>query len=133
MAPPSKSKTIAYWVTTSVLALVLIAGGVFDLMVTPEVAAVFEGLGYPLYLLPLLGVAKLLAVAAILAPRFQRLKEWAYAGVCIDLLGAAYSHAVSGHGVQEIAPALAVFALTLSSWLLRPADRKLAARVPDPQ
>ncbi len=48
-------------------------------------------LGYPKYLNPFLGVAKLLGVVAILVPGFPKIKEWAYAGFAFDLLGATYS------------------------------------------
>ncbi len=48
-------------------------------------------LGYPKYIIPFIGVAKVLGVIAILVPGFHRLKEWAYAGLAIDLVGATYS------------------------------------------
>ena len=48
-------------------------------------------LGYPKYIIPFLGVAKLLGVIAILIPGFPRIKEWAYAGLAFDLIGATYS------------------------------------------
>ena len=40
----------------------------------------------------ILGVLTLLAVLALLVPGFARVKEWAYAGVMFDLIGAAASH-----------------------------------------
>jgi hypothetical protein len=49
-------------------------------------------LGYPLYLLTILGVAKALAVGPLLVTRFPRLTEWAYAGVFFVYAGAASSH-----------------------------------------
>jgi hypothetical protein len=48
-------------------------------------------LGYPLFFVPFIGVAKLLGVIAILVPGFPRLKEWAYAGLYFDLIGATFS------------------------------------------
>jgi hypothetical protein len=53
-------------------------------------------LGYPVYFIPFIGVAKLLGVIAILVQRFPRLKEWAYAGLFFDLIGATYSIAAIG-------------------------------------
>jgi hypothetical protein len=50
-----------------------------------------EGLGYPVYFIPFIGVAKLLGVVAILIPGYPRIKEWAYAGFFFDLIGATYS------------------------------------------
>ena len=87
----NKSK-IFYWLFTVLLAALMGLAAVPDILRLPEAQAIFEHLGYPAYLLPFLGVAKLLAVITILVPGFARLKEWAYAGIVIDLTGALYSH-----------------------------------------
>lgn len=70
----------------------MLLASVPDILRLPDAQAIFAHLGYPAYLLPFLGVAKVLAVIAILVPGFARLKEWAYAGVVFDLAGALYSH-----------------------------------------
>ena len=62
-----------------------------DIMSVPDAVALFNHLGYPTYLLPFIGIAKLLGVVAILIPGFPRIKEWAYAGFVFDLTGAMYS------------------------------------------
>jgi uncharacterized membrane protein YphA (DoxX/SURF4 family) len=62
-----------------------------NIMSAPEWVEIFKMLGYPLYMLPFIGVAKLLGVIALLVPGFPRLKEWAYAGMFFDLTGAVYS------------------------------------------
>ena len=63
-----------------------------DILVVPDaVAFVTDKLGYPKYIIPFLGVAKTLGVIAILIPGFPRIKEWAYAGLFFDLVGATYS------------------------------------------
>lgn len=82
-------------------------------------------LGYPAYFVALLGVWKLLGVAAVLAPRRPRLKEWAYAGFAFDLSGAAVSHLVSGDGVGQTLVPLLLLGVGLASWTLRPASRRL--------
>ncbi len=48
-------------------------------------------LGYPLYIMPFLGAAKLVGALVILTPAAERFKEWAYAGLCFDLIGALVS------------------------------------------
>ena len=83
---------IFYWLFTILLAALMLLASVPDVLRAPEAQAIFAHLGYPAYLLPFLGVAKLLAVITILVPGFARLKEWAYAGIVIDLTGALYSH-----------------------------------------
>lgn len=62
-----------------------------NIIQTPDWVGLFAMLGYPKYLLPFLGVAKVLGVAAILIPGFPRVKEWAYAGMAFDLVGVIYS------------------------------------------
>jgi len=58
----------------------------------PAAVDIFKHLGFPRYLLPFIGLAKILDVIVILVPGFRRLKEWAYAGLVFDLIGAFYSH-----------------------------------------
>jgi hypothetical protein len=81
-----------YWIVTGLLAAFAMLAGIPDLLSVPQAVELFQRLGYPLYLLPFLGVAKLLGVAGILAPGFPRVREWAYAGLAIDFTGAVYSH-----------------------------------------
>jgi uncharacterized membrane protein YphA (DoxX/SURF4 family) len=121
----SKGRKIGYWVTTGLVALGLLGGGTADALAVPDAIAIFEALGYPTYLLHLIGVAKILAAITILLPKFPRLKEWAYAGIVFDLIGAGYSHIANGDTVGEIMPPLVLCAIALTSWYLRPADRKL--------
>jgi hypothetical protein len=125
MAQDSKGRKIGYWVTTGLIGLNMLVGGVFDALAVPEAVVIFESLGLPNYLVPFIGVAKVAAGIVIFAPKLQRLKEWAYAGIAIDLVGASYSHASSGHAIADVILPLVVLALAMASWYLRPADRKL--------
>lgn len=86
-----KKTIIIYWLFTGVLAALMVMGSIPDIMSVPDAVALFHHLGYPAYLLPFLGIAKLLGVVAILVPGFPRIKEWAYAGFVFDLTGAMYS------------------------------------------
>jgi uncharacterized membrane protein YphA (DoxX/SURF4 family) len=126
----NRIKAIAYWFTTGILALEFAMGGVFSVLHPPIVVAGLTHLGYPAYLPILLGTWKLLGVLALLAPRFPRLKEWAYAGILFDLTGAAFSHASSGDGAGDIAAPLVFLVLAIVSWLLRPQSRTLGAILP---
>jgi len=92
----SGSRLIAYWVTTVLLSAELLVGGVWDVLRIPYVRGVMERLGYPDYLLLILGVWKLPGAAALLVPRFPRLKEWTYAGLVFNMTGAAASHLAVG-------------------------------------
>lgn len=124
-------RVISYWVTTTFIVLELLVGGVTDLvhgeqlLIAGEpVVAVLARLGYPVYLLTILGVWKLLGAIVLLAPRFPRLKEWAYAGICFELTGAAASAAIRGDSADFFGP-LFLAAMALASWALRPQSRTL--------
>jgi hypothetical protein len=101
------------------------AGAVWDLLRIEFVRGVFARLGYPVYLLLVLGVWKLPCAAALLAPRFPRLKEWAYAGAFFLYSGAAASHFLAGEGPDKWVGPAVFGAFTLASFALRPDDRRL--------
>ncbi|SRR5258706_7181470 len=121
----TKPRTIGYWAATGLLAVAFLAGGAAELTSAPDVVAITLALGYPAYVLTILGIWKVLSVPALLAPRLPRLKEWAYAGVFFDLTGAAASHAFSGDSAAKIATPLVLLLLAGASWALRPASRAL--------
>lgn len=87
-----KKTKIVYWIVTGLMAAFMLMASIPDVLQIPEAVAVFTHLGYPTYLLPFIGIAKILGIITILVPGFQRLKEWAYAGLVFDLVGALYSH-----------------------------------------
>src|SRR6516225_1987629 len=131
------SKMIGYWATTAVVVFELVAGGVTDLIHGPAllfagdpIVPVVAHLGYPLYLLTILGVGKLLGAIALLVPRFPRLKEWAYAGTFFVYVMAAVSWAACGGGLGDLIGPLVFAMLTLASWALRPPSRTLGVIFP---
>jgi uncharacterized membrane protein YphA (DoxX/SURF4 family) len=123
---PSRGRTIAYWVTTVLVVAVLGSGGVGDFLRPPQVVEIMTHLGYPAYVCVILGVWKVLAVIALLAPRTPRLKEWAYAGTVFDFTGAAASHIAVGDSAGDIATPLILTLVAIASWALRPPSRRLA-------
>ena len=94
-----KKINITYWIITGIFSAFMLFSAVPDILVAPDHVAMITGLGYPKYFIPFIGVAKLLGVVAILTPGLKRLKEWAYAGLFFDLLGATYS-AIAAYGFQ---------------------------------
>ncbi len=117
-------RAIVYWVTTSLVALVLGASGVLAIIHAPPMMRGLAHLGYPPYFSNILGVGKLFGLAIFLAPRLQRLKEWVYAGFTITVLSACYSHYSSGDGLLALEP-LATFAALMLSYVTRPSSRRL--------
>ena len=112
-------RTLAYWIPTALFSLAFTASAVQDLTHADAIMAGLAHLGYPAYLATFLGVLKLAAIATILTPGLPRLKEWAYAGITFELLGASYSHAASGDSVRFIVTPLVLLAVALASRALR--------------
>lgn len=124
----TKTRKILYWVATGWLALGMLSTGIVQLCKIAEGqggADMMARLGYPAYLLPMLGTCKILGVVAILMPRLPLLKEWAYAGFVFIMCGALFSHIITGEPVREMLPSLLLLVLTFLSWYLRPAGRKI--------
>ncbi|HVI47885.1 MAG TPA: DoxX family protein [Chitinophaga sp.] len=114
-----KKTNTFYWILTILLAVGMTFSAIPNVMSSPEAVAVFKQLGYPQYLLPFLGVAKLLGVVAILVPGFPRIREWAYAGFFFDLTGAFYSGLMtSGPDVALLCTFILAYALLFGSYFL---------------
>jgi len=128
-----KAAKIIYWIATVWLALGMLSTGLVQLFKAKEGQGgvdMITHLGYPVYLLTLLAVWKILGVVALLIPKYPLLKEWAYAGFFFIMSGAIFSHIALRDGVNEIIPALLLLILTMVSWYFRPANRKLSALAP---
>lgn len=124
----TKRNKIIYWVATIWLALGMVSTAAVQLFKTKEGQGGVDSithLGYPVYLLTLLGLWKILGVVAVLIPKFPLLKEWAYAGFFFVMSGAIFSHIAAGDSSTEMLPALLLLILTALSWYFRPADRKI--------
>ena len=128
----SKRNKIIYWIATLWLALGMVSTGIVQLMKVEAEREAFTHLGYPLYMMSILGVWKLLGVIAVLVPRFPLLKEWAYAGFFFAMSGAIVSHITMGDPVTQILPSLLLLTLTIVSWYFRPADRKVDVKTLQP-
>jgi DoxX-like protein len=94
-----KKTKILYRIFTGLFAFLMLGSAIPDIFsMSDAVKGMHDGIGYPLYFIPFIGVAKLLGVIAILIPGYPRIKEWAYAGLAFDLLGATYSIIAAGQG-----------------------------------
>jgi hypothetical protein len=120
-APRSSRRTnVVYWTTTTLVALLMLQGGVFDAIRSPSALQVFRVLGYPDYFATLLGVAKVLGVAAMLLPVPRFLREWAYAGFTFDVVSAIVSIIASGlAGWTLLIPITALAFVQASYWSWR--------------
>jgi len=123
----NRAMSAAYWTTTILTALAFLTAGAAYLARGDVQAQGIAVLGYPAYVLTILGTWKVLGGLAILAPRLPLLKEWAYAGIAFNLTGAAFSHAAMGDPAAKVIVPLVLLGAAAASWALRPASRKLDA------
>jgi hypothetical protein len=112
-----KKTKIIYRVTTYLFAAFMLLSAIPDIMMSEDAIMYMTKLGYPRYFIPFIGVAKTLGVIAILIPGFPRIKEWAYAGLIFDLIGAAYSTLSIGESIIGISPILAGMVVGMTSYL----------------
>lgn len=111
-----KPKTIrtGYWILTGLFAFA-VAGTAIPTEAGEEVMAT---LGYPTYLLDILLVAKILGAIVLLQPKFQIIKEWAYAGFTIDFIGAAVSGIIATGNIEFVVMPLIFLVVMLASYYL---------------
>ena len=84
-----KKTKVLYWVFTTLFAVMMLGSAIPNVLSAAiSVKGMHHDLGYPLYLIPFIGVAKILGTIAILIPGFKTIKEWAYSGLFFDLIGA---------------------------------------------
>ncbi|HLY70577.1 MAG TPA: DoxX family protein [Puia sp.] len=129
----TKTYKIIYWIATIWLALGMFSTGIVQLLqlkergstLAPGGAASVTHLGYPLYVLTLFGIWKILGVITVLIPKFPLLKEWAYAGFFFLMSGAIFSHIALHDSIRDMFPSLLLLILTLVSWYVRPVNRKI--------
>ena len=107
-----KTVNILYWVFTILFAGLMAFSAIPNILSNEDsIKFMHDMLGYPIYIIPFIGMAKLLGVIAILIPGLKKIKEWAYAGLFFDLAGAIYSGiAVAG----KFDPMM----LTLLAWIV---------------
>ena len=122
----TKRNKIIYWVATLWLALGMVSTGIVQLMGMEEEVAMMDHLGYPKYLLAIIGTWKILGVVALLIPKFPLLKEWAYAGFAFTMIGAIVSHLAVEDGASTLFGPILLLVLTGISWYFRPVNRKVA-------
>ncbi len=84
----NKARTIAYWAFTSIVVFEMAAGGIWDLLRIEYVRVILSQLGYPMYLLTIMGIWKIPCSLVLMLPHFGRIKEWAYAGARSSLTAA---------------------------------------------
>lgn len=121
-----KRNKIIYWIFTLWMSLGMVSTAIVQLMKNKDELANFTNLGYPSYLMTIIGAWKILGVITVLVPRFPMLKEWAYAGFFFVMSGAVISHIIVNDPFSKTFPAILLLVLVIISWYFRPADRKFS-------
>src|SRR5579871_2193911 len=108
----TKKLTVLYWIFTILFAALMLFSAVGGLQ--PSAGAIqimHDGMGYPVYFIQFISIAKVLGVIAILVPRFNKIKEWAYAGLFFDLVAALYSGVAAAGKFDPLM-------LTMAIWII---------------
>ncbi|GGE98494.1 DoxX family protein [Hymenobacter cavernae] len=111
-----KIVAILYWSLTGLCAAAMLMAGLAEMMRSTEGQEIMRHLGYPVYVMTIIGVGKVLGALAITQNRFRTLKEWAYAGFTINMLGAAASRAYAGDSTGLIVSPLLFLGLLLITY-----------------
>jgi hypothetical protein len=118
-----KVNKIVYWTSTIIFSLFFLMSVTMYFTRNPQVVEGMKAAGFPPYMLSILGTAKLLGVIALLQPKFKTLKEWAYAGFTINLIGAVWTHAATNTPFTSALVFMAILAVSYVFW-----KRTLAAK-----
>lgn len=115
----TRSTNIVYWIITGLFAGMMIFSGITNLMNWPDaITLIVDHLGYPLYFMHFIGLAKVVGGIGLLVPGFPRLKEWAYAGFFFDLIAAIWSGYSVGDPPANWLPILVFMAALFGSYAL---------------
>ena len=114
----SSAQNIAYWILTVLFCLLIFASGLGHINRAEPIVEVFHYLGYPDYLMLMLGIAKIVGIPFLLYPGFVRLKEWAYAGYTFNLVGGFVSHLMAGKAFGLALPPLILWFFMAGSYVL---------------
>ncbi len=109
-----KTDKIIYWIATGMVSLAMVLSAFMYFSGSPDIVNGFKQIGFPGYLIPFLGLAKLLGGIALVIPKFEKVKEWAYAGLAFVFIGAVWSHISTS--TPFVAPLVFLAILGVSYW-----------------
>lgn len=113
-----KKTAIIYWVLTILISALMLFSAIGGIVPNKQSIDFMNGhLHYPIYLIPFISIAKVLGVLAILIPGMRRIKEWAYAGLAFDLIGAIYSLLSVGDPVLGCLPIVVGLLVLVGSYI----------------
>ena len=108
-----KRDRIIYYGSTGLLTLLMLFSAGMYIFNHDVVKEMFTSFGYPTYIIYPLAIAKLIGLFAIWNPKFNTLKEWAYAGFFFDFVLAFFAHKMINDG-EETGAIMALVLITVS-------------------
>ncbi len=113
-----KQKTIKiiYWITTVLFALFMLFSGLTGLMPNEQTIETMKHLGYAPHVIIIISIAKILGSIALLQNKYKTIKEWAYSGFTIDIIGASASIYFVGDGIGMVLFPLVFLAVMFVSY-----------------
>lgn len=115
-----KQKNIIYWASTILVLLAVGLGSFADLLKIEAIKQSTAHIGFPEYIIPFLGVLKLLGSIVIVLPLAIRFREAAYAGMIFYFIGATYCHLAIGDGADKWGVTAFILIIILASYFYRP-------------
>ena len=96
-----KTTKIIYYVSTGLFSLMLLAGATMYFLDYPHMSEEFTKLGFPLWIIYPLAVAKYLGIVSLWVKQIPNVvREWAYAGFFFNLFLAFHAHLSINDGEQ---------------------------------
>ncbi|UOG74468.1 DoxX family protein [Hymenobacter tibetensis] len=124
----TKTWTVLYWVVAVFFCGSMLMAGISGLLQTEESKAMMGHLGYPAHFLVVNGIAKVLGALALLQTRFRTIREWAFAGFTINMLGAAAAWVAAGDGLSMVVTPLVALGVVLLFYFLWKKKEQLSAQ-----
>lgn len=114
----TKTWNVLYWVVAVFFCGSMLMAGISGLLQTEESKAMMRHLGYPTHFLVVNGIAKVLGALALLQTKFRTIREWAFAGFTINMLGAAAAWVAAGDGLSMVAAPLVALGMVFLFYFL---------------
>lgn len=112
-----KYSKIIYWSSTIIVLLFVGLGSFADLIKIEPIKESFKHIGFPEFMLPFFGLAKLFGSIGIMIKSKPLLREWAYAGIIFYFIGATYIHLALGDGFDKVGITLCILLVTATSYV----------------
>ena len=113
-----KTVKILYWTITGLFALLLLLAGITEAVQHELGRQIMQHLGFPVHVMLIIGIGKILAAVALVQTKSQVMKEWAYAGVTFNLIGAFAARAYAGDSLGLILSPLIFLSVMFLSYFL---------------